>query len=73
MELEIETTEEVTEECTCGPFVLVRYRGPSQEPSCVEGVADGCVVDGVFTLLGEDDKFIFAAPLDALLSVESVK
>jgi len=36
MELEIETIEEV--ECTCEPFVLVRYRDLRQEPSVVDNV-----------------------------------
>jgi len=71
MEPEIEATEEELE-CTCGPFTAVRYRDLSQEPSFVDGVTEGNIADGVLILTDTDGKFLFAAPLDAILSAEKI-
>ena len=71
--LESVTTEESpVEECTCAPFTIVRYRDQEQEPSFVDGEACVEVVGGVLYLFDGDELFLFAAPLDAILSVEKV-
>lgn len=67
-----EVEESATEECTCGPFTVVRYRDTEQEPSFIERVAEGEVAEGALILTDDAGKFLFAAPLDAILSVEKV-
>ena len=70
--VDIEIEESITEECTCEPFTLVRYRDPLQEPSFVDGVTEGEIVNGAIILTDADGKFLFAAPLDAVLSAEKI-
>lgn len=69
-----ETVEETVEcdDCNCKPYDLVRYRDIHQQPSVVYGSVCGTTEDGVIALLGEDEKLLFIAPLDAILSIERV-
>jgi hypothetical protein len=64
--------ESAAEECTCEPFTIVRYRDALQEPSFIDGVKGVEAIDGVLFLTDEDNKFLFAAPLEAILSTEKV-
>jgi hypothetical protein len=64
--------EESPVECTCEPFTIVRYRDQLQEPSFVDGVVEGEIAEGALVLTDAAGKFLFAAPLDAILSAEKV-
>jgi len=64
--------ESPVEECTCEPFTVVRYRDLHQEPSFVDGVANGEIAEGALVLTDADGKFLFAAPLEAILSAEKI-
>ena len=76
----IETEESTTEECTCGPFTLVRYRDIRQEPTAVYGVEeinyydndDWLVLTGRTEIDGPDGVELFIARQDDVLSVERV-
>ena len=78
MELEIEPTEEVTAECTCEPFVLVRYRDLHQEPSFVDNVDEINYFsnDDWLVLIGKNDagerEELLVARSSEVLSVERV-
>ncbi len=75
----IEIEESTTEECTCEPFTIVRYRDLRQEPTIVYGVEEINYYDNDewLVLTGKLDEFgevidLFIARQNEVLSVERI-